>query len=138
MLDLIVRRGNLPDGRLGMDVACRDGRIVEVAANIDAPPATPEIDAGGCLVTPPFVDSHFHLDSTLSYGRPRVNQSGTLLEGIALWGEFAQAISGDGTPQLKDSALFRQQCYIDGQWADADSGASIEMTIWIRSHAVTA
>jgi hypothetical protein len=27
------------------------------------------------------------MDATLSYGLPRVNQSGTLLEGIALWGE---------------------------------------------------
>src|SRR5467141_4580514 len=26
---------------------------------------------------------------------------------------------------LKDPSLFRQQCYIDGKWADADSGKSI-------------
>ena len=66
MLDLVVRRANLPDGRRGLDIACRDGRIVEVAANIDAPTTALVIDADGCLVTPPFVDSHFHLDSTLS------------------------------------------------------------------------
>jgi len=95
MLDLVVRRANLPDGRQGMDIACQGGRIVEVAANIDAPQSTLVIDADGCLVTPPFVDSHFHLDSTLSYGRPRVNQSGTLLEGIALWKEFVDGISAD-------------------------------------------
>ena len=29
--------------------------------------------------------------------------------------------------QLKDSSLFRQQCYIDGQWADADSGATFDV-----------
>jgi len=46
------------------------------------------VDAGGNLLTPPFVDAHFHMDATLSYGLPRVNQSGTLLEGIALWGEL--------------------------------------------------
>ena len=40
------------------------------------------------MASPPFVDSHFHLDSTLTYGRPRVNASGTLLEGIKLWGEL--------------------------------------------------
>ena len=34
-----------------------------------------EIDAQGDLVTPPFVDAHFHMDATLSYGLPRVNQS---------------------------------------------------------------
>ena len=46
------------------------------------------IDATGRLVSPPFVDCHFHMDATLSLGLPRLNQSGTLLEGIALWGEL--------------------------------------------------
>ena len=46
------------------------------------------IDAQGLLLSPPFVDAHFHMDATLSHGLPRVNQSGTLLEGIALWGEL--------------------------------------------------
>jgi len=119
MLDLVVRRANLPNGRREMDIACRDGRIVEVAANIDVPQAALEIDAGGCLVTPPFVDSHFHLDSTLSYGRPRVNRSGTLLEGIALWGEFAQSISADDV-----KARARALCH----WAIARGNLAI------RSH----
>jgi cytosine deaminase len=57
--------------------------------------ATKEIDATGRLVTPPFVDSHFHLDATLSYGQPRINQSGTLLEGIALWGELKPQLTID-------------------------------------------
>ena len=87
MLDLVVRNANLPDGRTGLDIAVKDGRIVEVAPAIEAA-AGREIDATGRLVTPPFVDSHFHMDSTLSLGQPRMNQSGTLLEGIALWGEL--------------------------------------------------
>ncbi len=28
-------------------------------------------------------------------------------------------------PKLKDMKLFRQQCYIDGKWADADGGATV-------------
>jgi succinate-semialdehyde dehydrogenase/glutarate-semialdehyde dehydrogenase len=32
------------------------------------------------------------------------------------------------TLQLKDQKLFRQQCYIDGQWADADGGETIVVT----------
>ena len=87
MLDLLVRNAKLADGRAGVDIACRGGKIVELAPNVQGPAAR-EIDAGGRLVTPPFVDSHFHMDATLSYGRPRVNQSGTLLEGIALWAEL--------------------------------------------------
>ena len=70
MLDLVVRRATLPDGRREMDIACQNGRIVELATHMEAARAALEIDADGCLVTPPFVDSHFHLDSTLSYGRP--------------------------------------------------------------------
>ena len=86
MLDLIVRSANLPDGRCGYDIGVRDGRIVEIAPRLDAS-APREIDARGRLVTPPFVDSHFHMDATLSFGRPRFNESGTLLEGIAIWAE---------------------------------------------------
>jgi len=87
MFDLIIRNANLPDGRTGIDIAIANGLITNVAAKLDAT-AEREIDATGRLVSPPFVDSHFHLDSTLTYGRPRVNASGTLLEGIQLWGEL--------------------------------------------------
>jgi len=31
------------------------------------------------------------------------------------------------TLELKDSALFRQSCYIDGAWCDADSGETVEV-----------
>jgi cytosine deaminase len=87
MFDLIVRQCRLKDSKEEQDIACKDGRIIEVAPSLDAT-AVKEISANGCLVTPPFIDSHFHMDATLTYGRPRVNQSGTLLEGIALWGEL--------------------------------------------------
>ncbi len=86
-MELIVRNATLPDGREGMDIACKDGRIVAVEADITAE-AGEVIDAAGLLVTPPFVDPHFHMDATLSLGNPRLNLSGTLLEGIALWGEL--------------------------------------------------
>ena len=98
MLDLLVTHANLPDGSTDIDIAIRDGRIVEVAPRI-AGPAHSTIDAAGQLVTPPFVDAHFHMDATLSYGLPRVNQSGTLLEGIALWGELKPQLTADALVQ---------------------------------------
>jgi cytosine deaminase len=87
MLDLLIRGANLPDGRMAQDIAVKDGRIAEVAPAIQGQ-ATREIGAHGRLVTPPFVDAHFHMDSTLSLGQPRMNESGTLLEGIKLWSEL--------------------------------------------------
>lgn len=85
--DLLIRNATLPDGRTGQDIAIEGGRIVAVQPNL-AGEAGPVIDAAGHLVSPPFVDIHFHMDATLSLGLPRLNVSGTLLEGIALWGEL--------------------------------------------------
>ena len=118
MLDLIIRNANLPDGRRGYDIAVQDGRVRELAPAIGAM-ARKEIDAAGCLATPPFVDSHFHIDSALSYGRPRVNRSGTLLEGIQLWGELKPQLTIES---IKERA--RKLC----QWAIARG------TLAIRSH----
>lgn len=118
MLDLILRHCTLPDGRAKVDIGIADGRIATVEPALAAT-AHDEIDAGGQLVTPPFVDAHFHMDSVLSYGLPRVNRSGTLLEGIALWGELK--------PQLTQQALVdRALAYCD--WAVARG------LLAIRSH----
>src|SRR5215216_1925245 len=85
--DLIVRNATVPDGRADLDIAVRGGRIAAVEPKIVGE-AGHTVDAGGNLVSPPFVDVHFHMDATLSLGVPRLNESGTLLEGIALWGEL--------------------------------------------------
>ncbi len=94
MLDLLVTDATLPDGREQMSIAVQGGRIVEVAAGLKAP-SHETVSAGGMLVAPPFCDPHFHMDATLSYGLPRVNASGTLLEGIALWGELKPLLTAD-------------------------------------------
>ena len=109
MLDLLLRNCTLPDGRSGVDLGVQEGRIAALQPRLQAQ-AAQEIDCAGQLLSPPFVDAHFHMDSTLSYGQPRVNQSGTLLEGIALWGELK--------PQLTQDALIeRALAYCD--WAVA-------------------
>ncbi|MDP4033700.1 MAG: amidohydrolase family protein [Pseudorhodobacter sp.] len=100
MFDLIVKGGTLPDGRVA-DIGIRGDRIAAVE-KLDGTGAGQVIDATGDLVSPPFVDPHFHMDATLSYGKPRVNASGTLLEGIALWGELKAIATID---QIKARAL---------------------------------
>ena len=86
-MDLIFRHANLPDGRTNVDVGIQGQTIAAIAENLPATGAV-EVDAKGKLLSPPFVDAHFHLDAALSLGLPRLNRSGTLLEGIALWGEL--------------------------------------------------
>src|SRR5512133_3455983 len=121
MLDLLITNASLPDGRAGMSVAVQDGRIAEVAPGLRAP-AAETVDAGGYLLSPPFCDPHFHMDSTLTYGRPRVNESGTLLEGIALWGELKPTL-------VRDEIIERALTYCD--WAVAKG------LLAIRSHVDT-
>ena len=121
MNELLIRNATLPDGRTGLDILCADGRIVEVGPRLSATAAT-TLDARGLLVTPPFVDAHFHMDSTLTYGMPRVNASGTLLEGIALWGELKPTL-------VQDAIVERALAYCD--WAVAKG------LLAIRSHVDT-
>lgn len=87
MFDILVKGGTLPDGSQA-DIGITGGTIAAVGPlNAEAGRV---IDATGDLVAPPLVDPHFHMDATLSYGLPRVNASGTLLEGISLWGELRE------------------------------------------------
>lgn len=121
MFDLIVRNANLPDGRKGIDIAIRDGKIDAIEASIPAK-AKDEIDATNRLVSPPFVDPHFHMDATLSLGLPRMNMSGTLLEGIALWGELRPIVT-------KEELVARALRYCDL--------AVTQGLLFIRSHVDT-
>ena len=98
--DLIVRGGTLPDGRVA-DIGIVGETIAAIEPKLDAN-AGATIDASGNLVSPPFVDPHFHMDATLSYGIPRINASGTLLEGISLWGELKPLLTHEA---VRDRAL---------------------------------
>ena len=99
--DHLIQNINLPDGTEGVDVGIRDEKIIAVEKKLDAE-ASVTTDGSNCMLSPPFVDSHFHMDATLSLGLPRLNQSGTLLEGIQLWGELKPDLTQEA---IKDRAL---------------------------------
>ncbi len=117
--DLLIRHATLPDGRSGIDLLARDGRWAAVGPALPAPEGAEVIDAAGWLLSPPFVDAHFHLDAALSHGLPRVNDSGTLLEGIRLWGELKPLLT-------EEAVAARALAYCD--WAVARG------LLAIRSH----
>ncbi len=90
MYSLIVRGARLGDEMV--DVGVADGRVRRVAPSIEER-AQREIEVGGRLLSPPFVESHVHLDTTLTAGEPRWNESGTLFEGIQIWSERKRDVS---------------------------------------------
>ena len=118
MLDLIVRNARLLDGRL-VDLAIEDTRFRRIAPGLDLD-AGKVIDAEGRLVTAPLVDCHLHLDASLTAGRPRFNESGTLIEGIQVWGELK--------PSLTEQDVFERASEIV-RWSVAQG------TLFIRAHA---
>ncbi|MGE3271446.1 MAG: cytosine deaminase [Chloroflexota bacterium] len=84
-LDLLIQNARLPRQSALTSIAVRGGHIVEVSEAAGS--AREMIDAEGCLVTPALVEPHIHLDAVLTVGQPRYNQTGSLFEGIAIWGE---------------------------------------------------
>ena len=113
-----MRNARLFDGRL-VDLAAEGGRWTRIGETLAADGAA-EIDAEGRLASPPLVDCHLHLDASLTAGRPRWNESGTLIEGIHVWGELK--------PSLTEQDVFERAFEIV-RWSVAQG------TLFIRAHA---
>ena len=117
--DLVVANVRLPGRERPVDLAIEGGRFTRIAEAIDAD-ASRTIDAEGRLATPPLIDCHLHLDASLTAGRPRYNQSGTLIEGIHVWGELKPGLTAE-------DVLSRAREVV--KWAVANG------TLHIRAHA---
>lgn len=83
MSDLIIRNARLSGGGPLTDIAIEGGKFRSIGPELPFQ-GKEETDAAGGLVIPPFVESHIHLDSALTVGIPRDNESGTLGEGISI------------------------------------------------------
>src|SRR4051795_5531963 len=76
VFDLVVRRGRVVDGTgapaFEADVAILNGRIVEIGEGLGR--AGAEIDAGGMVVAPGFIDVHTHYDAQVFWD-PKLSPS---------------------------------------------------------------
>jgi cytosine/creatinine deaminase len=119
LTDLVIRNARLLDGDELVDLAAEGGRWVRIAADLGLA-AEQELDAAGRLVTAPLVDCHLHLDASLTAGRPRYNESGTLIEGIHVWGELKESLTADDVYERAREIV---------RWSAAQG------TLFIRAHA---
>src|SRR5207248_11368744 len=103
MLDLLLRGVRLPGEPAGREIGIRDGLIAAAE-----PEARQVIDLGGALVTPALVEPHIHLDAVLTVGEPRHNQTGSLFEGIAIWGERVKTLTVDDVKRRVRTVLRSQ------------------------------
>lgn len=76
-----------------VDVRILNGKFSEIKANLTPHDGEEVIDGKENLLLPPFVDSHVHLDATLTAGQPEWNETGTLFDGIRIWSERKQDLT---------------------------------------------
>ncbi|HEY9909454.1 MAG TPA: hypothetical protein V6D18_17830, partial [Thermosynechococcaceae cyanobacterium] len=120
--DVLLRQCRLlqPDRTIAdVDIGILEGTIAAIGPKL-AGFAKLTLEVQGHLVSPPFVESHIHLDSALTIGEPRWNQSGTLFEGIEIWRDRKQNLSLEDV-KSRAIATLRQQAALG--------------TLFVRSHA---
>ncbi|MDO4911959.1 MAG: cytosine deaminase [Lactobacillus sp.] len=90
---MIIKNVHIENNPKLQDVEIRDGRFYRIADEINGTGQV--IDGKGSLLLPPFIDSHVHLDSTLTAGEPEWNETGTLFDGIRIWSERKKSLTKD-------------------------------------------
>jgi cytosine deaminase len=120
--DILLKNGSLiypTEPAQTVDIAIQDGIIQAIAPQLPHTAAL-ELDLQEQMVSPPFVESHIHLDSALTAGDPRWNQSGTLFEGIEIWRDRKQSITLEDVKERAIATLKQQ---------------AMQGVLFVRSHA---
>lgn len=102
---MLITNARLANRQDLVDIQITNGKFTAIAANLAAKPGEKVIDANQKLVLPPFVDSHVHLDTTLTAGQPEYNESGTLFDGIRIWAKRKQSLTKQDVKQRAKKAL---------------------------------
>jgi len=101
---MIIKNAKLR-GKEGLwQLHIENGQFVKIARELEGISGE-VLDVNGCLVLPPFIEPHIHLDSTLTAGEPEWNKSGTLFEGIQRWSERKEFLTVDDVKQRSKTAL---------------------------------
>ena len=97
-----------------VDIRVSDGKFETIAANLEPLPGEEVVDCTGKMALPPFIESHVHLDTCLTAGRPRWNMTGTLFEGIQCWEEYKPFLTKQEVKDRVNKAIRMQAS--NGQW----------------------
>lgn len=101
---MLIKRAKLRGNTNLWDLVVKDGVITQIGKDLN-PTEQPVIDAAGQLLLPPFVEPHVHLDTALTAGEPRWNESGTLFEGIERWAERKERLTVEDVKNRAKQAL---------------------------------
>ncbi len=122
---LVVKGGRLVDAsgvRSGDVVVGDDGSILAVGPDLDAPRV---LDAGGCVVSPGFVDIHTHLREP---GKEEAETVETGARGAAAGGYTCILAMPNTTPAIDSAGIVREVLEL-GRDAPCDVRASAAITV---------
>jgi len=102
-VDLVIRNGISDTTGKPIEVGISKEKIVAVAES-GLPQGVEEIDAQGGMVSPAFLEPHFHLENALIWGE-ELNHSGTLHEAIFLYAQIKPALSVEDIVKRASRAL---------------------------------
>lgn len=102
---MLIKNVHVDNHEEMVDVRIADGKFSEIKAGLTPQKGEEVIDGQGNLLLPPFVDSHVHLDATLTAGQPEWNESGTLFDGIRIWSERKQDLTKEDVKKRAKKTL---------------------------------
>lgn len=103
---MLLQKLYLANATETVDIRVTDGKFAAIAPQLEALPGEEVVDCcAGKMVLPPFVESHVHLDTCLTAGRPHWNLSGTLFEGIQRWEEYKPFLTKQEVKDRVNKAL---------------------------------
>ena len=105
---LLIKDLRIEDAESTSDLRIRDGRIAAIAPRLDPTGGEEVVQGAGRLALPPLIESHVHLDSALTAGQPRYNETGTLFEGIEVWSQRKRDLTVEDVKERAGRAI-RQQ-----------------------------
>jgi cytosine deaminase len=104
--DLIVRNARLRGAASTVDLAIAGGRIRAIAPRL-AEPAAHELDAGGHLTTPAFVEPHIHLDKALTADRAPDNPTNFFEDALAIMRDVKRGYTVEDVAERATRVLHR-------------------------------
>ena len=106
---MLLKDLHLGNAQETVDIRVTDGKFAQIAPNLEPIPGEKTVtDCAGKMVLPPFVESHVHLDTCLTAGRPRWNLTGTLFEGIQCWEEYKPFLTKQEVKERVNKAIRMQ------------------------------
>uniref|UniRef100_UPI000556E28A cytosine deaminase n=1 Tax=Liquorilactobacillus vini TaxID=238015 RepID=UPI000556E28A len=108
---MLIKDVHVDNQKQLQDVRITAGKFSEIGTNLTAKQSEQVIDGQQKLLLPPFIDSHIHLDATLTAGQPEWNETGTLFDGIRIWSDEKKILSIADVKQRAKKTIMKQVKY---------------------------